>query len=198
MQAMGIPGVDPSGYYFMEYMRASLMQMAIQMLRLPTSTLVFLMVVVVGLRPFLSFRVHPEAALLSVCSFLCLLGMLAVWAYVGCIERQLLPTRVPHYLVVRYHVEVGGETDAEYLGDYTPPYKLQKQKVRLAPQLHACNCLQSTACVQFLGCLHSLIRRCECDCRTRGLAFARATSTERLSPTSTSSCSAFGPTAPTL
>ncbi|KAL8435118.1 hypothetical protein Efla_006339 [Eimeria flavescens] len=128
VQTMSIPGIDPSGYYFMEYMRASLMQMAIKMLRLPNSTLVLLMVVAVGVRPFLSVRVHPEAALLSVCSFLCLLGMLCTWAYVSCIERQLLPRKVPHYLVMRYHMEVGGEAGAEYIEEYTPPYKLQKQK----------------------------------------------------------------------
>ncbi|KAL8445665.1 hypothetical protein Emag_005044 [Eimeria magna] len=128
VQTMSIPGIDPSGYYFMEYMRASLMQMAIKMLRLPNSTLMLLMVVAVILRPFLSFRVHPEAALLSVCSFLCLLGMLLTWAYVKCIERQLLPRRVPHYLVMRYHMEVGGDAGAEYLEEYTPPYKLRKQK----------------------------------------------------------------------
>ncbi|KAL8269874.1 hypothetical protein Esti_006206 [Eimeria stiedai] len=128
VQTMSIPGIDPSGYYFMEYMRASLMQMAIKMLRLPNSTLVLLMVVAVVLRPFLSFRVHPEAALLSVCSFACLLGMLLTWAYVKCIERQLLPRRLPHYLVMRYHMEVSGDGSAEYLEEYTPPYKLKKQK----------------------------------------------------------------------
>ena len=128
VQAMSTPGIDPSGYYFMEYMRASLMQMAIKMLRLPNSTLVLLMVVVVILRPFLSFRVHPEAVMLSLCSLLCLLGMLSTWAYVACIEKQLLPRRVPHYLVLRYHMEVGGDSTSEYL-EYTPPYKLKKQKV---------------------------------------------------------------------
>ena len=132
VQTMSIPGIDPSGYYFMEYMRASLMQMAIKMLRLPNSTLVLLMFVAVILRPFLSFRVHPEAAMLSLCSLACLLGMLFTWAFVRCIERQLLPRRIPHYLVMRYHMEVGGDSSTEYLEEYTPPYKLQKQKVRFA------------------------------------------------------------------
>ncbi|OEH76047.1 transmembrane protein [Cyclospora cayetanensis] len=125
---MSIPGIDPSGYYFMEYMRASLMQMAIQMLRLPNSTLAFLMVIVVILRPFLSFRVHLEAAILSICSLVCLVWMLCTWAYVACIEKQLLPRQIPHYLVMRYHTEVAGDSAAEYMEEYTPPYKLQKQK----------------------------------------------------------------------
>lgn len=44
VQAMSIPGVDPSGYYFMEYLRASLLRLAIEMIRLPNSTLFFLMI----------------------------------------------------------------------------------------------------------------------------------------------------------
>ncbi|KAL8427732.1 hypothetical protein ACSSS7_007557 [Eimeria intestinalis] len=147
VQTMSIPGIDPSGYYFMEYMRASLMQMAIKMLRLPNSTLVLLMVVAVFLRPFLSFRVHPEAALLSVCSFICLLGMLLTWAYVKSIERQLLPRRVPHYLIMRYHMEIGGDATAGYLDEYTPPYKLQKQKAS-----YFCQLLVLAWWVQLLRC----------------------------------------------
>ncbi|CBZ53303.1 hypothetical protein NCLIV_030900 [Neospora caninum Liverpool] len=128
VQAMSIPGVDPSGYYFMEYLRASLLKMAIEMIRLPNSTLFFLMIIDICLRPTFSFRLGQEAGLISGLSATCLLGMLLVWAYTSRIEKQLLPRHVPHYLVMRYHMEVGGDTGSEYLKEFAPPYKLQKQK----------------------------------------------------------------------
>ncbi|PHJ14764.1 transmembrane protein, partial [Cystoisospora suis] len=136
---MSIPGVDPSGYYFMEYLRASLLRLAIEMIRLPNSTLFFLMIAGVCLRPTYSFRLSQETGLISGLSCACLVGSLLVWAYAWRIEKQLLPRQVPHYLVMRYHMEVGGggaagaggggaDSRTEYLKDYTPPYKLQKQK----------------------------------------------------------------------
>ncbi|KEP59883.1 UNVERIFIED_CONTAM: hypothetical protein HHA_230350 [Hammondia hammondi] len=128
VQSMSIPGVDPSGYYFMEYLRASLLKMAIEMIRLPNSTLFFLMIMDICLRPTFSFRLGQEVGLISGLSVTCLVGMLLVWAYTARIEKQLLPRHVPHYLVMRYHMEVGGDTSSEYLKEFAPPYKLQKQK----------------------------------------------------------------------
>ncbi|RQX74786.1 putative transmembrane protein [Toxoplasma gondii CAST] len=128
VQSMSIPGVDPSGYYFMEYLRASLLKMAIEMIRLPNSTLFFLMIMDICLRPTFSFRLGQEVGLISGLSATCLVGMLLVWAYTARIEKQLLPRHVPHYLVMRYHMEVGGDTSSEYLKEFAPPYKLQKQK----------------------------------------------------------------------
>ncbi|CDJ37267.1 hypothetical protein, conserved [Eimeria tenella] len=127
---MSIPGIDPSGYYFMEYLRACLLRMAIEMLRLPISTLLLLLLAAAGLRPFLSCRLHAEAAVLSLCSLLCLLAMLATWAFAAAVEQQLRPSKVPHYLVMRYHMELGGEAKEAYLQEFTPPYKLQPQQVR--------------------------------------------------------------------
>ncbi|PFH38737.1 hypothetical protein BESB_010790 [Besnoitia besnoiti] len=125
---MSIPGVDPSGYYFMEYLRASLLKMGIEMIRLPNSTLFFLMVVGICLRPTFSFRLGQEAGLITGLSAACLIGMLLVWAHAKRIEKQLLPRHVPHYLVMRYHMEVGEDSRTEYLKEFMPPYKLQKQK----------------------------------------------------------------------
>ncbi|CDJ70415.1 hypothetical protein, conserved [Eimeria necatrix] len=127
---MSIPGIDPSGYYFMEYLRACLLRMAIEMLRLPVSTLLLLLLAAAALRPFLSCRLHAEAAVLSLCSLLCLLAMLATWAFAAAVEQQLRPSKVPHYLVMRYHMELGGEAKETYLHEFTPPYKLQQQQVR--------------------------------------------------------------------
>lgn len=129
VKAISVPGTDPSGFYFTEYLKACLMKTSVEMLRLPNTTLLFLMAVAAILRPFFSLRLQQEAALLCSCSLASFLLLMVGYGIASSVKRQLLPKEVARYIVRHFEIESGEEPTEEASPSLTPQYKLQHQKV---------------------------------------------------------------------
>ncbi|BAM42091.1 conserved hypothetical protein [Theileria orientalis strain Shintoku] len=123
INAMSLPKNDPGGYYFMEYLRANLLDISVQMLRFPRAVFVFVILFSVVLRNTLNFEGMNEVMVLSVFSTLCALSMLLLHIYVFLIEDKLYPSKLSQYLILKHNTN-DMEISKFFNQSLLPPYKL--------------------------------------------------------------------------
>ncbi|SBO25183.1 conserved Plasmodium membrane protein, unknown function [Plasmodium knowlesi strain H] len=127
VDAISIPGLDPNGYYYYEYMRACLLKYNVKLIKIPNAVILFLVFACISLRPFFNIRLKAEVIFLNFLSLICIMGLLLMLFYLYKIDRKLLPRDIGKYLLNRYHIE----TCEQSKKDITPYYKLLKQQVRM-------------------------------------------------------------------
>ncbi|UKK02702.2 hypothetical protein MACK_002798 [Theileria orientalis] len=123
INAMSLPKNDPGGYYFMEYLRANLLDISVQMLRFPREVFVFVILFSIILRNTLNFEGMNEVMVLSVFSTLCALSMLSLHIYVFLIEDKLYPSKLSQYLILKHNTN-DMEISKFFNQSLLPPYKL--------------------------------------------------------------------------
>ncbi|CRH01285.1 conserved Plasmodium protein, unknown function [Plasmodium relictum] len=124
VDAISIPGLDPNGYYYYEYMRACLLKYNVKLIRIPNAVILFLIFICISLRPFFNIRLKAEVIFLNTLSVICILGLILLFFYLYNIDKKLLPKDISKYLLSRYHIE----TSEQSKKDIIPFYKLTKQK----------------------------------------------------------------------
>ncbi|GAB67945.1 hypothetical protein PCYB_125110 [Plasmodium cynomolgi strain B] len=124
VDAISIPGLDPNGYYYYEYMRACLLKYNVKLIKIPNAVILFLVFACISLRPFFNIRLKAEVIFLNFLSLICIVGLLLMFLYLYKIDRKLLPRDISKYLLNRYHIE----TCEQSKKDITPYYKLLKQQ----------------------------------------------------------------------
>ncbi|GAW82446.1 hypothetical protein, conserved [Plasmodium gonderi] len=124
VDAISIPGLDPNGYYYYEYMRACLLKYNVKLIKIPNAVILFLVFACISLRPFFNIRLKAEVIFLNFLSFICIMGLLLMFLYLYKIDRKLLPRDISKYLLNRYHIEACEQNKR----DITPYYKLLKQQ----------------------------------------------------------------------
>ncbi|KMZ85104.1 hypothetical protein PVBG_01503 [Plasmodium vivax Brazil I] len=124
VDAISIPGLDPNGYYYYEYMRACLLKYNVKLIKIPNAVILFLVFACISLRPFFNIRLKAEVIFLNFLSLICIVGLLLMFFYLYKIDRKLLPRDISKYLLNRYHIE----TCEQSKKDITPYYKLLKQQ----------------------------------------------------------------------
>ncbi|CAD2100786.1 conserved Plasmodium protein, unknown function [Plasmodium vinckei brucechwatti] len=103
VDAISIPGLDPNGYYYYEYMRACLLKYNVKLIKIPNTVILFLVFACISLRPFFSIRLKEELYK---------------------IDRKLLPGNISKYLLNKYHIDISDQSKKEII----PYYKLLKQQ----------------------------------------------------------------------
>ncbi|KYN94289.1 putative membrane protein [Plasmodium reichenowi] len=124
VDAISIPGLDPNGYYYYEYMRASLLKYNVKLIKIPNAVILFLIFVCISLRPFYNIRLKAEVIFLNVLSLICIIGLISLFVYLYRIDTKLLPRDISKYLLNKYHIETCDKNKR----DVTPYYKLLKQE----------------------------------------------------------------------
>ncbi|SOV25358.1 conserved Plasmodium membrane protein, unknown function [Plasmodium sp. DRC-Itaito] len=124
VDAISIPGLDPNGYYYFEYMRASLLKYNVKLIKIPNAVILFLIFVCISLRPFYNIRLKAEVIFLNVLSLICIIGLISLFVYLYRIDTKLLPRDISKYLLNKYHIETCDKNKR----DVTPYYKLLKQE----------------------------------------------------------------------
>ncbi|SCL97077.1 conserved Plasmodium protein, unknown function [Plasmodium berghei] len=124
VDAISIPGLDPNGYYYYEYMRACLLKYNVKLIKIPNAVILFLVFACISLRPFFSIRLKEEVIFLNLLSLFCILGFVLLFIYLYKIDRKLLPGNISKYLLNKYHIDISDQNTKEII----PYYKLLKQQ----------------------------------------------------------------------
>ncbi|SCP05643.1 conserved Plasmodium protein, unknown function [Plasmodium ovale] len=124
VDAISIPGLDPNGYYYYEYMRACLLKYNVKLIKIPNAVILFLVFACISLRPFFNIRLKAEVIFLNALSLICTVGLTLLFIYLHRIDRKLLPRDISKYLLNRYHIDACEQNKR----DITPYYKLLKQQ----------------------------------------------------------------------
>ncbi|EUD69281.1 hypothetical protein C922_00144 [Plasmodium inui San Antonio 1] len=124
VDAISIPGLDPNGYYYYEYMRACLLKYNVKLIKIPNAVILFLVFACISLRPFFNIRLKAEVIFLNCLSLICIVGLFLIFFYLYKIDSKLLPRNITKYLLNRYHIETCEQSKKEI----TPYYKLLKQQ----------------------------------------------------------------------
>ncbi|CRG94836.1 conserved Plasmodium protein, unknown function [Plasmodium gallinaceum] len=124
VDAISIPGLDPNGYYYYEYMRACLLKYNVKLIKIPNTVILFLIFICISLRPFFNIRLKAEVIFLNTLSLICITGLILLFFYLYNIDKKLLPKDISKYLLNRYHIESSEQSKK----DIIPYYKLSKQK----------------------------------------------------------------------
>ncbi|SCM12395.1 conserved Plasmodium protein, unknown function [Plasmodium chabaudi adami] len=124
VDAISIPGLDPNGYYYYEYMRACLLKYNVKLIKIPNTVILFLVFACISLRPFFSIRLKEEVIFLNLLSLFCILGFVSLFVYLYKTDKKLLPGNISKYLLNKYHIDISDQNAKEI----TPYYKLLKQQ----------------------------------------------------------------------
>ncbi|VWU49791.1 conserved membrane protein, unknown function, partial [Hepatocystis sp. ex Piliocolobus tephrosceles] len=124
VDAISIPGLDPNGYYYYEYMRACLLKYIVKLIKIPNTVILFLVFACFALRPYFNIRLKAEVIFLNSLALMCAGGLIFLFIYMHRIDRKLLPKNIIKYLLNRYHMD----SCEQNINQITPYYKLLKQQ----------------------------------------------------------------------
>ncbi|OII70863.1 uncharacterized protein cubi_01008 [Cryptosporidium ubiquitum] len=130
-----------AGVYFTEYLRAKLLIMAVTLIRIPITTLTFILGLNV-LGWFLIYDYYQNLILFNnvkhyisepmICTYISLLLLcftLTIWLRAWLIKRQLQPKNILEYLKMKYSLDIGMPLQEIEYDKIMPRYKISNNRV---------------------------------------------------------------------
>eukprot|EP01071_Lankesteria_metandrocarpae_P005810 Lankesteria_metandrocarpae@DN4135_c0_g1_i1.p1 len=105
-----IPGLDPRGHFFAEYLRAALLTMIVDVVRLSKLALALFCAIILCFIPMPILEPLPSVLVVLSFVLLPLIGLVILLVRAKCIKKELLPADVKKYVGVRWKLEIAGQT----------------------------------------------------------------------------------------
>ncbi|KAK2198398.1 EF-hand domain pair [Babesia duncani] len=104
LSAIKNKNVELCGYYFMEYMRANILKLAVKMFRPPTEMFLLIMLLVTLFRKAFDFNGVLEVIVVCALFVFCTLSMIFFYLHISHIESQLYPRFLSQYLMYKHNM----------------------------------------------------------------------------------------------
>lgn len=164
-----------AGVYFTEYLRAKLLIMAITLIRIPITTLTFIL----GLNAlgwFLIYDYYQNLILFNnvkhyisepmICTYISVLLLcfsLIIWLRAWLIKRQLQPKNILEYLKMKYSLDIGMPLQEIEYDKIMPRYKISNTKItsnceysQISSQNSSSTCMEEREIIQNKSCFGRL------------------------------------------
>ncbi|AFZ81455.1 uncharacterized protein BEWA_008660 [Theileria equi strain WA] len=123
INSMSIPRVDPGGYYFMEYLRANMFDLSVNMLKFPLEALFIVMISALIFKKTFTFKGRNEVVIICTLSIVCAIAMVFLSVHLSMIEQKLYPKNLSKYLILKHNTS-DWDISRQYNDPTLPSYKI--------------------------------------------------------------------------